>query len=69
LLHRLPGGFVAGAFFVLPSVFILFALCLCYVAFGTVPRVAAIFGGLKAAFLTFGGAYAVLAYIAQAGVE
>ena len=25
LLHRLPGGIVAGAFFVIPSVFILFA--------------------------------------------
>ena len=26
LLHRLPGGVVAGAFFVIPSIFILFAL-------------------------------------------
>lgn len=34
LLHRLPGGFVAGAFFVIPSIFILFALSYTYAAYG-----------------------------------
>jgi chromate transporter len=49
LLHRLPGGIVAGAFFVIPSIFILFALSYTYAAYGTVPWVAAVFSGLKAA--------------------
>jgi len=51
LLHRLPGGIVAGAFFVIPSVFILFALSYTYAAYGTVAWVASIFNGLKAAIM------------------
>ena len=51
LLHRLPGGIVAGAFFVIPSIFILFALSYTYAAYGTVPWVASIFNGLKAAIM------------------
>jgi chromate transporter len=51
LLHRVGGGIAAGALFVLPSVFILFGLSYVYVAFGTVPWVASVFGGLKAAIM------------------
>ena len=51
LLHRMPGGIVAGAFFVIPSIFILFALSYTYAAYGTVPWVASIFNGLKAAIM------------------
>jgi chromate transporter len=51
LLHRLPGGIVAGAFFVIPSIFILFALSYIYAAYGTVPWVASVFMGLKAAIM------------------
>ena len=51
LLHRLPGGIVAGAFFVIPSIFILFALSYTYAAFGTIPWVASVFNGLKAAII------------------
>ena len=51
LLHRLPGGIVAGAFFVIPSIFILFALSYIYAAYGTVPWVASVFNGLKAAIM------------------
>lgn len=51
LLHRLPGGIVAGAFFVIPSIFILLALSYTYAAYGTVPWVAAAFNGLKAAIM------------------
>jgi chromate transporter len=51
LLHRTWGGIVAGAFFVIPSIFILIGLSWLYVAFGTVPAVAALFYGLKAAVL------------------
>jgi chromate transporter len=51
LLHRLPGGIVAGAFFVIPSIFILIALSYTYAAYGTVPWVAAVFNGLKAAIM------------------
>jgi len=47
LLHRLPGGLVAGALFVLPSVVVLLLLSLVYAAFGAVPVVAAIFAGVK----------------------
>jgi chromate transporter len=51
LLHKTRGGIVAGVLFVLPSVFILFSLSYIYVVFGTLPWVAAIFVGLKAAVL------------------
>ncbi|MGD9043563.1 MAG: chromate efflux transporter [Desulfobacterales bacterium] len=51
LLHRIPGGVVAGAFFVIPSIFILFALSYTYAAYGTVPWVASVFSGLKAAIM------------------
>ena len=51
LLHKTAGGVVAGALFVVPSMFILWSLSLVYVAFGNVPWVAAIFYGLKPAVL------------------
>ncbi len=51
LLHATRGGIVAGVFFVLPSVFILFGLSFVYITFGTLPWVAAIFVGLKSAVL------------------
>jgi chromate transporter len=51
LLHKTRGGIVAGALFVIPSVFILWALSWVYVSFGNVPGVAAIFYGLKPAVL------------------
>jgi len=51
LLHRLPGGIAAGAFFVIPSVFILFTLSYTYAAYGALPWVASIFNGLKAAIM------------------
>src|SRR5207302_9853858 len=47
LLHKTPGGIVAGALFVVPSMFILWTLSYVYAAFGNVPWVAAIFYGLK----------------------
>jgi chromate transporter len=49
LMHRTWGGVVAGAFFVLPSLFILIALSWVYVAFGDVPLVAGLFYGIKPA--------------------
>jgi chromate transporter len=49
LMHRTWGGIVAGALFVLPSLFILIALSWIYLAFGDVPAVAGIFFGLKPA--------------------
>ena len=49
LMHRTWGGIVAGALFVLPSLFILIALSWIYLAFGEVPLVAGIFFGLKPA--------------------
>jgi chromate transporter len=49
LLHGTKGGLVAGIGFVLPSVFILLALSWIYVAYGSVPLVAALFYGLKPA--------------------
>ena len=42
---------MAGALFVIPSIFILWALSYIYVAFGNVPWIAAIFYGLKPAVL------------------
>lgn len=49
LLHRTWGGIIAGALFVLPSLFILIALAWVYIAFGEVPLVAGIFYGIKPA--------------------
>jgi chromate transporter len=51
LLHRMWGGIVAGALFVLPSMFILWVLSFVYVAYGNIAWVAAIFYGLKPAVL------------------
>lgn len=51
LFHRTPGGIVAGAFFVIPSIFILLVLSYIYAAFGAVPWIAAMFYGLKPAVL------------------
>jgi len=49
LLHRSWGGIVAGALFVLPSLFILIALSWVYLAYGDVPVVAGLFYGIKPA--------------------
>jgi chromate transporter len=49
LMHRTPGGIVAGGLFVLPSLFILVALSWIYMAFGHLPVVAGIFYGIKPA--------------------
>jgi chromate transporter len=51
LLHKTWGGIVAGALFVIPSMFILWALSFVYVAYGHVPWVEAFFYGLKPAVL------------------
>jgi chromate transporter len=51
LLHKTWGGIVAGVFFVIPSIFILWGLSYIYVTFGNLPWVAAIFYGLKPAVL------------------
>jgi chromate transporter len=51
LLHGTWGGVVAGAFFVIPSIFVLIALSWLYMAFGTLAAVAALFYGLKAGVL------------------
>ncbi len=49
LMHRTWGGIIAGALFVLPSLFILIALSWVYIAFGDVPLVAGLFYGIKPA--------------------
>ncbi|MVV50833.1 chromate efflux transporter [Pseudomonas sp. PB120] len=49
LMHRTWGGVIAGALFVLPSLFILIALSWVYIAFGEVPVVVGLFYGIKPA--------------------
>jgi chromate transporter len=49
LMHRTWGGIVAGALFVLPSLFVLIALTWVYLRFGDLPVVAGIFYGIKPA--------------------
>ena len=51
LLHRTWGGIMAGALFVLPSLFLLWALSVAYVNCGDIEWVAAVFYGLKPAVL------------------
>src|SRR3954466_6711754 len=47
LMHRTWGGIVAGAFFVIPSIFILLTLSYIYAAYGNVPFVAGVLAGFK----------------------
>jgi chromate transporter len=47
LLHRTWGGIVAGAFFVIPSIFVLLALSYIYAAYGQVTVIAAVLSGFK----------------------
>lgn len=47
LMHRTWGGIVAGAFFVIPSIFVLLGLSYVYAAHGNVPAVAGILSGFK----------------------
>ncbi len=49
LLHKTWGGIVAGASFVIPSIFVLWGLSYIYMTFGNIPWIAAIFYGLKPA--------------------
>jgi chromate transporter len=49
IMHRAWGGVVAGALFVLPSLFILIALSWIYLAYGSLPLIAGIFYGIKPA--------------------
>src|SRR6266478_5448134 len=49
LLHKIRGGIVAGALFVIPSLFVLWTLSYIYAAFGNLPWIAPIFYGLKPA--------------------
>src|SRR5689334_1453734 len=47
LLHRTPGGIVAGTFFVIPSIFILLALAYTYAAYGDGQAVGGVLMGFK----------------------
>src|SRR5258705_10258748 len=51
ILPKTWGGIVAGALFVIPSIFILWGLSYIYVTLGNLPWIAAIFYGLKPAVL------------------
>ncbi|HEX2541473.1 MAG TPA: chromate efflux transporter [Caldimonas sp.] len=52
LMHRTWGGVVAGALFVLPSLFILVGLSWIYLAYGDVPAIAGFLYGIKPAVTT-----------------
>jgi len=47
LMHKTWGGIVAGAFFVIPSIFVLLGLSYIYAAYGNVPGVAGVLYGFK----------------------
>src|SRR4051794_14226151 len=51
LLHKTPGGIVAGCLFILPGVISIMALSWIYALYGHVQVIAALFVGLKAAVL------------------
>src|SRR5207302_6833080 len=51
LMHRWPGAVVAGGLFVGPGIVSIMVLSWIYAAFGSVPTIAALFFGLKAAVL------------------
>jgi chromate transporter len=47
LMHRTWGGIVAGAFFVIPSIFVLLGLSYTYAAYGALPAVSGVLAGFK----------------------
>jgi chromate transporter len=47
LLHKTSGGIIAGAFFVIPSIFILLGLSYIYAAYGNLPAVFGVLSGFK----------------------
>jgi chromate transporter len=47
LLHKTKGGIIAGAFFVIPSIFVLLGLSYLYAAHGNVPVVLGVLSGFK----------------------
>jgi chromate transporter len=47
-LHGIRGGIVAGAFFVIPSIFFLLLLSYIYAAYGNLPQINAVLDGFKA---------------------
>lgn len=47
LMHRTWGGIIAGAFFVIPSIFILIGLSYIYAAYGSLPTVTGVLEGFK----------------------
>lgn len=49
LMHRTIGGILAGTLFILPSLLLFILLSYCYVRFGQLPIVAALFYGIKPA--------------------
>jgi len=51
LMHRVPGGLVAGLLFVLPGAAVMLGLSFLYARFGRVPWIEAAFLGVKAAVL------------------
>src|SRR5262249_31436115 len=51
LMHRTPGGLVAGGLFILPGIICVMVLSYVYALLGRVPVVTALFFGLKAAVL------------------
>jgi chromate transporter len=51
LMHRWPGAIIAGGLFVLPGIVSIMLLSMIYAAYGSVPVIAALFLGLKAAVL------------------
>ncbi|MEX1047771.1 MAG: chromate efflux transporter [Actinomycetota bacterium] len=59
LLHRTPGGLVAGTFFILPSFFLMLLLSWVFVVHGDLPWITALFGGLAAAVVGIVAAAAI----------
>jgi chromate transporter len=51
LMHRTVGGIVAGGLFIVPGIAAIMALSYVYAGYGSVPVIAALFFGLKAAVL------------------
>ncbi|HEX8174752.1 MAG TPA: chromate efflux transporter [Pyrinomonadaceae bacterium] len=82
LLHRTPGGIVAGAFFVIPSILVLLLLSYIYAAYGNVQSVAGVLSGFKPVVVAIvveavlkiggralkGGAHFIIAALAFIGI-
>ena len=67
LMHKTPGGLVAGLLFILPGFVTILALSMLYAGFQSLPAVSALFFGLKSAVLAVVFVFVAIGFYRQVG--